>query len=146
MKIVINKCFGGFALSMKATARVAELLEMPCYFFDHKDNPINIGAKEGIFTRAFNTPEKPNQEGWQEMTPDEKKMSNKAYEEASIPDFRASEDRTNPILVQVVEELGEEASGRFSKLVVVEIPNDVEWEIDDYDGNETVEEAHRSWS
>ena len=27
-----------------------------------------------------------------------------------------------------------------------EIPDDVEWEIDDYDGIETIHEVHRSWS
>ena len=28
---------------------------------------------------------------------------------------------------------------------VVEIPDDISWEISDYDGWETVEEIHRSW-
>lgn len=53
--------------------------------------------------------------------------------------------RTAPELVQVVEELGDKANGPYSKLEVVEIPDDVEWYIDDYDGIETIEEAHRSW-
>jgi len=28
---------------------------------------------------------------------------------------------------------------------VVDIPDDIEYEIDDYDGIESVHEAHRSW-
>jgi hypothetical protein len=31
-------------------------------------------------------------------------------------------------------------------LKIVEVPADVEWVIDVYDGNEHVAEAHRTWS
>ena len=54
-------------------------------------------------------------------------------------------DRDDPILVKVVETLGEEANGDYSSLKVVEIPDDVDYYIDDYDGMETIEECHRSW-
>jgi hypothetical protein len=55
------------------------------------------------------------------------------------------EDRTNPALVAVVEELGDAASGPGACLTVVEVPDDVDWEISDYDGWEQVEEKHRAW-
>lgn len=55
------------------------------------------------------------------------------------------ETRTNAELVKCVEQLGEKANGRFARLVVVDVPDDVEWEIDDYDGLETIEEKHRTW-
>ena len=54
-------------------------------------------------------------------------------------------DRTDPILIQVVETLGAEANGSCAKLRIIEIPDDVEWEITEYDGNESVEEVHRKW-
>lgn len=54
-------------------------------------------------------------------------------------------DRTSPDLVRCVETLGDEASGFCSQLKVVEIPDDVKWEIANYDGNEWVEEVHRKW-
>lgn len=54
--------------------------------------------------------------------------------------------RDDPLLVQVVQELKEQANGRFARLKVVEIPDDVEWTIDEYDGLEWVAEAHRTWS
>jgi hypothetical protein len=44
-----------------------------------------------------------------------------------------------------VEDLGDKASNWAAKLEVVEIPDGVEWEIDEYDGIETVDEKHRSW-
>lgn len=49
-------------------------------------------------------------------------------------------------LVQVVEQLGEAANTRYSTLKVVEVPDDVEWQIEEYDGLEWVSEAHRTWS
>jgi len=55
-------------------------------------------------------------------------------------------ERTDPLLVQVIEELGDEASGKYSSLHVADVPDDVEWYIHDYDGVETVHEQHRTWS
>lgn len=55
-------------------------------------------------------------------------------------------DRSDPDLVKVVEELGEEANGPYSKLKVIEVPEGVKWHIDEYDGIEHVAEDHRVWS
>lgn len=55
------------------------------------------------------------------------------------------EQRNDPRLVKIVEKLGEEANGRFAKLKVIEIPDGVEWEIEEYDGYEHVAEKHRTW-
>lgn len=54
-------------------------------------------------------------------------------------------DRNDPALVETVEILGEEANGDFAKLKVVEIPDDIEWTIEEYDGIEHVAEVHRIW-
>lgn len=55
--------------------------------------------------------------------------------------------RDNSKLVECVETLGsEQASGVFARLKVVYIPDDVEWEISNYDGMETVREKSRSWN
>lgn len=53
--------------------------------------------------------------------------------------------RDDPVLVQVVEELGTKADGWASHLKVVEIPDDVEYTIEDYDGVEHIAEVHRTW-
>jgi hypothetical protein len=55
-------------------------------------------------------------------------------------------DRDDPILIQIVEEMGDAANGNFAKLKVVTIPDDVEWQIGEYDGLEWVAEKHRTWS
>ena len=68
-------------------------------------------------------------------------------------DYCGDIDRSDPRLVKAVEELGNMAaydtdspytmSG--TNLKVVEIPDDVEFYIYDYDGAETIHEKHRSW-
>jgi len=53
--------------------------------------------------------------------------------------------RDDADLVAIVEELGEKASNRLSALKVVEIPDDVQWTVEEYDGLEHVAEVHRTW-
>jgi len=55
-------------------------------------------------------------------------------------------ERDSPILIQVIEELKDEANGHCANLKVVEIPDDVDWTIEEYDGFEWVAEVHRTWS
>lgn len=85
MKVVINRCYGGFGFSEKA-------MEF-----------LGVGSE------------------W--------------------PDIA----RNDPKLVECVEKLGEEANGTYAELKVVEIPDDVNWKIGEYDGLEWVEEVHRRW-
>ena len=85
VKIVINRCYGGFGLSEKAMKF------------------LGIGSE------------------W--------------------PDIA----RNDPKLVECVEKLGEEANDTYAELKVVEIPDDVNWEIGEYDGLEWVEEVHHRW-
>jgi hypothetical protein len=54
--------------------------------------------------------------------------------------------RNDPILVEIVEQLGEAANGEFAELKVVEIPDDAEWMIQEYDGDEWIAEKHRTWN
>ena len=53
--------------------------------------------------------------------------------------------RNDPVLVAVVEELGSKANGFAASLKVVEIPEGVDWYVEEYDGNEWVAEKHRTW-
>jgi hypothetical protein len=54
-------------------------------------------------------------------------------------------ERTDPVLVEVVEQLGDLANSCYAKLKIVEVPDDVKWYIHDYDGLEEVHEEHRRW-
>ena len=63
-------------------------------------------------------------------------ISNEDYKKYLL--YLNDEYRQDPILIEVVEELGEKASGRFGSLEVVEIPNNSFYKIDEYDGVETI--------
>lgn len=54
--------------------------------------------------------------------------------------------RDHPLLIQCVETLGEAVNGACAKLEIIEIPDGVEWGIEEYDGCEWVAETHRTWS
>lgn len=54
-------------------------------------------------------------------------------------------DRTDPDLVAVVEELGNLANSKVSQLKVVEIPDGIEYTIEEYDGVELIAEKHETW-
>jgi hypothetical protein len=62
------------------------------------------------------------------------------------PDFHSRHiPRDDAHLIAVVELMGEEANNRFSELKIVEVPNDVNWYVEEYDGREWVAERHRTW-
>ena len=53
--------------------------------------------------------------------------------------------RDCPVLVTLVEEMGERVNSCYSRLKVVEIPDDADWYIEEYDGMEWIAEVHRTW-
>jgi len=54
--------------------------------------------------------------------------------------------RDCPVLVEMVEQGGTDVDGIYSELKVVDIPDGVNWYIEEYDGMEHVAERHRTWS
>lgn len=59
------------------------------------------------------------------------------------PDFDV---RTDPQFVALLAEWGtERVSGVYARLKVVDVPDDVAWHIEEYDGAEWVAEDHRVW-
>ena len=101
MKIVVNRCYGGFELS-KAVYDELGIEWDGCGYIRNED----LGIESD---------------------------NHNAY-------------RADSKLIQAIEKIGEkESSVRFSKIEIVEIPDDVDWEIDKYYGYETIYEKHRSW-
>mgnify|MGYP000846139220 FL=1 len=79
-------------------------------------------------------------------------LSEKAYEFLGLEwdgygyDFNDCSKRNDLKLIECIETLGsDKASGKYAKLNIVEIPDDVEFEIEEYDGFEWVAEKHRTW-
>lgn len=143
MKIVINTCFGGFGLSHKAKMLYAELSGFKLY-------PCT-DMETNILHRDFNNP-KYRLLGDSEITDDVWSVYyfNQPLKEGKPEDdswFRDDDiERSDVNLIKVVEQLSGEANGSCADLKIVEIPDDVDWEIEEYDGNETVAETHRTWN
>ena len=140
MKVVINKCYGGFGLSHEAVMRYFEIKGITVYPEQGKDywkfwtywtvKPEDrIEDKEG--------------EAFYSMSIEDRIAYNKLCSEQTI--YERDIERHDPALVQAVEELGNNANGAHAELAVVEIPDDVDYIIQEYDGNEHIAEAHRTW-
>jgi hypothetical protein len=132
-KVAYNAQFGGFDLSHDAIMRYAELKGIKIYAFvdrrrpdgslvpfDEADRMKPASATEArkAFLHYCTTPEYSNESYW---------STHKAYE-----------DRADPILIQVIEELGKKANGQCATLKIEEVPAGTQYRIDEYDGNETV--------
>ena len=138
MEVVVNKCYGGFGLSLKAIKRYLELKGKECYFY--KQTKYSYDNCEDEF-QLINDSDKQISNIWV-STKNLGDITNDIDETFfSIYDI----ERTDPDLIKVIEELGMDVNDSYSKLVIVEIPNDVSWYIREGDGYETVEEQHRSW-
>jgi len=136
MKIVINKCYGGFGLSDLAMKEYAKLKGIKLY--PEKDKAFSLIT---YYTVPKDKRVKPID--WNKASLEERQKYNEKYGKEAIYDKDIPRD--DKILVKVVEKLGKKASDRFANLEVVEIPDDVEWEIEEYDGSEWIAEKHRTW-
>jgi len=69
------------------------------------------------------------------------------YRDVEKKDYFFENDipRDDESLVKVVETLGAKANGNYSSLKVIEIPDGVNWFVEEYDGREWVAERHRTW-
>jgi hypothetical protein len=59
--------------------------------------------------------------------------------------YSRSIPRDDAHLIAVVELMGTDADNRFSELKIVDVPDDVNWYVEEYDGKEWVAERHRTW-
>ncbi len=141
-KIVINNCYGGFGLSNEAVLRYLELSGIPVW---NEMGPSKlIGFKYWLVPPGPNRIKDVSSEDWHNMSMQERQAYNQKYDSQVFNDREIARD--DPYLVQTVKELGEKANGSHAELKIVEVPSDVDWVIEEYDGNEWVAEKHRKWS
>ena len=135
MKVVVNRCYGGFGISIKAQLEIHQRGGCPHQKIEPRSQYFGGDSWKGFYKS-----EKEYQEQHLKMCEIAQVNGEILYDE-----HRDYENRTCPKLIEVVEELKEKAFGQHAELEVVEIPDDVKYEIDDYDGIETIHEEHRSW-
>lgn len=119
MKVAVNRCYGGFGLSDEGFARVLELKGI-------EYETVETGSS--LLGKQF----------WRKGMVDQ---DNGYLYEGSF----FSENRSDPELIAALEEMGEKAWGWAADIEIVEIPDDVDYYIHDYDGMESIHEKHRSW-
>lgn len=54
-------------------------------------------------------------------------------------------ERDDIHLCNIIQKMGQHANGPCSSLKLVQIPDGIEWQIEEYDGIEWVAEKHRTW-
>jgi hypothetical protein len=120
MKVAINTCFGGFGISNEAFEK---LLDRKGIAFDKVEPEEDRSFMGASYYQAGHAGE----------------------EVYYLSDYDMTENRADPDLIAVIEELGDKANTRYGSISIVEIPDDVEWHIHEYDGMEHVAENHRTW-
>jgi len=126
-KIVYNACFGGFGLSHEAVMRYADIQGITLYHTN----------ESGLFTHYYLCPP----EEYERLRADDETKSIGQYRFARSNAMYFSPnniERTDPALVQVVEELGDKVNDLYSKLCIEEVPAGTLYRIDEYDGSESV--------
>lgn len=140
MKVAYNNCYGGFGLSYKATLAYAKRkgIDLTAYKqtkYKHDggvEEYKKIANPDGMFVH-YSTQDLGDVIG---KIPEE----NYYYES-----FHDDAKRTDPDLIAVIEEFGSGASGDCADLKIAEIPDGAQYEIDEYDGNESVVPPRQSW-
>lgn len=117
MKVILNKCYGGFGLSEKA----------------HRLYAKKKGWSFGVYRDRY---------GIEHYRTDGKTIGEPEGKDLF---WLGEADRDDPVLVEVVEELGDEANGCCAELKVVDIPDDMDYVVDEYDGIETLRPKTLTW-
>ena len=143
MKVVINNKHGGFSLSHEGVMHYAKIKGIELYPEMNQQYP-SLKMYTYWTCPPDQRPKVLTDQEFYAANDAERKASNEAYGKNTI--YCRDIPRNDAALVQTVEEMGEAANGRHAYLKIVEIPDDVEWEIDEYDGLEWVAEVHRTWS
>jgi len=125
LKVVVNHCYGGFGLS---AAAIVELYKR--------------GSK---VVEAFDPEKYYGTKNWEAEHEKHKSCGSVFFDGKILNDCKDGDRRGDAALVSVVEEMGARADGQCAKLQVVEIPDGIDWTIEEYDGQEWVAEAHRTW-
>lgn len=139
MKIVLNGCYGGFGLSYEAMVLYWHARCRDLYFY--RDISVyDDYSKVHKYERISLSDIQQSRNTWTGFiyctTKDQGEYLDH-FPENVVHDRDI--ERTDPILVSVVETMGSKAaSGRFASLEIQEIPDNTLYKIDEYDGLESL--------
>ena len=134
MKVLVNRCFGGFGLSTEAHE----------WLIKHKGWKVTQYGEDGKIIDQ-------NCELVEDPTPWSGNTFSKYRETPKVEGGWGDDEREYPLrinqdVIECVETLGTKlASSKLAEIDIADVPDDVKWEIDNYDGSETIREKGRSW-
>lgn len=140
-KVILNKCYGGFSLSEEAHRLYA--MKKGFEVFAYKNDRYSAKNKQSYYKKLEKNEDALFKYYFTKDFGNNSVISSEDYAKYSFS--LGAGDREDKTLIEVVEELGEKSNSPFSSLVVVEIPDDLEYVIDDYDGIETLHQKVQEW-
>lgn len=137
-KVILNKCYGGFGVSVEAYKLYAKKKGLSIYFYnyDYRNSQVLYEKTEDPTNKLFF-------HCFIKDMGDNVNISDDDYKKYSL--WLWKDHREDPTLIEVIEELGEKASSPLSDLRIVKIPSNLDYVIDEYDGIETLHEKVREW-
>jgi hypothetical protein len=145
MKVAFNGCFGGFSLSPLAETEYRKKKGITLTWYEGVgDYPYESYVKVADVSalsergRSIFSLSAAIEDLGDRIT---KIPEGSAFYES----WYGSENRSDPDLIAVIESLGDASSGVHANLMIKEIPDGAEFEIDEYDGNETVVPPRQVW-
>ena len=120
MKIAINKRYGGFSVSREVVDKLrlkGHKIVVDGELYRDGSGHRKNGDKHGYY------------------------LDN---EDFGIQSENLYQYRSHPDLIEAIE-TSKKPNGFLSCIKVIEIPDGVDWELDSYDGVESIHEKHRAW-
>lgn len=131
MKIAYNDQYGGFQLSDKAYHYYAKLKGITLY------PEKNMGFVVYWTTSPDERGATLDSDKFHESSMEERKKSNAVYTDETLNLDEV--DRTDTLLIQTIEELGDETNALCATLKIAELEDGAQYRIQEYDGLEWIE-------
>ena len=126
MKIIVNKCYGGYGINNLCLlnlimAKAKCVKSNSAKGWGNTKFPVDLG--NGYYGCDM----------WAGICKDD-----------VVYTLNKEKSRIDPVLIDMIES-GMNCNGSCAHLQITEIPDGISWEIDEYDGIESIHEKHRSW-
>lgn len=149
-KVIINKCFGGYGFDPFTVQKYADKKGIQLYWYKKDFHDYHGDLKERMVKIPFETIMKDDslRIGYAALTRNmgDTYIRDWENENACADEFDIENDdssRTDPVLIGIIEKYGDANVHGCHAPTVVEVPDGVEWMIEEYDGFETLHEKHR---
>ena len=137
-KVILNKSYGGFMPSHDAYKLYAEKTGQELYCYTMKfERAEGLGKAKTTYVL--------HSEPSSIFDTYTTKYQGETTEKLDCVLDLDAKFREDPVLIEVIEQLGDKANSRMSNFKIVEIPDDLVYTVDNYDGIETLHQKVQEW-